>query len=77
VYPRPPRRLPIGERLILQIDGGTHVGAQREQDVRHDADLLLMGYHVIRVGYAQMINDWPGVQDLIMRAVAQRLHLAR
>ncbi|WP_396641448.1 endonuclease domain-containing protein [Microbacterium sp.] len=66
----------IGDRLVLQIDGGHHVGAQREEDIAHDAALRLLGYHVIRVGYAQVIDRWHEVQDLIMRAVAQRLHLA-
>lgn len=67
----------IGERLVLQIDGGTHVGAQRDEDNRHDAELALLGYHVIRVGYRQVLERWHEVQDLIMRAVAQGLHLAR
>ncbi|MBW9109917.1 DUF559 domain-containing protein [Microbacterium trichothecenolyticum] len=67
----------IGERLVLQIDGGHHVGAQREKDIAHDALLTLMGYHVIRVGYHRVIHRWEEVQDLIMRAVAQGLHLAR
>lgn len=67
----------IGERLVVQIDGGTHVGAQREQDIAHDAQLRLMGYHVIRVGFGQVIHRWHEVQDLIMRAVGQGLHLAR
>ncbi|WP_193596257.1 endonuclease domain-containing protein [Microbacterium sp. YJN-G] len=66
----------IGARLVLQIDGRHHVGAQRSEDIRHDAELKLLGYHVIRVSYAQMMFDWPLVQDLIMRAVAQGLHLA-
>ena len=66
----------LGERLVLQIDGGTHVGAQRTSDIRHDAKLMMMGYHVIRVSYEQVIHDWPAVQDLIMRAVAQGKHLA-
>jgi very-short-patch-repair endonuclease len=66
----------IGDRLVLQIDGGHHVGAQREEDIAHDAALRLLGYHVIRVGYAQVVDRWHEVQDLIMRAVAQRLHLA-
>ena len=35
-----------------------------------------MGYHVIRVGFSQVIDDWPAVQDVIMRAVAQGLHRA-
>lgn len=64
----------IGDRLVLQVDGGHHVGAQRERDIAHDAQLLLRGYHVIRVGYAQVVHDWPAVQDVIMRAVAQGLH---
>lgn len=65
----------IGDRLVVQIDGGTHVGAQRSADIRHDAELMLMGFHVIRVGYHQIIDEWPVVQDQIMRAVAQGLHL--
>ncbi len=67
----------IGDRLILQVDGATHTGAQRDEDIRHDAELMLLGYHVIRVGYRQVIDQWHVVQDLIMRAVAQGLHLAR
>ncbi|MFT4210768.1 MAG: type IV toxin-antitoxin system AbiEi family antitoxin domain-containing protein [Microbacterium sp.] len=67
----------IGKRLVLQIDGGHHVGAQRASDIAHDATLALHGYHTIRVTYAQVIDDWPFVQDLIMRAIAQGLHLAR
>lgn len=66
----------IGKRLVLQIDGGHHVGVQRATDIRHDAELRLLGYTVIRVGYHQVVDDWPGVQDLIMRAIAQGLHLA-
>ena len=64
----------IGQRLALQIDGGHHVGAQRTSDIAHDAQLMLLGYHVIRVGFEQVVNDWPSVQDLVMRAVAQGLH---
>lgn len=66
----------IGERLVVQVDGGHHVGAQRAEDVAHDAALMLLGYHVIRVTYAQVIDGWPDVQDRIMRAIAQGLHRA-
>lgn len=66
----------IGERLALQIDGGHHVGQQRTSDIEHDAELTLMGYHVIRVGYVQVIEDWPAVQERIQLAIAQGLHLA-
>ena len=66
----------IGERLVVQIDGRHHVGAQRTSDIHHDAELLLLGYHVIRVGYEQVVHRWPEVQEVIMHAVAQGLHRA-
>ncbi|WP_448656328.1 endonuclease domain-containing protein [Microbacterium lacticum] len=66
----------IGERLVVQADGGHHVGAQRAEDLAHDAELMLRGYHVLRFTYAQIVGDWPAVQSAIMRALAQRLHLA-
>jgi len=67
----------IGERLVLQIDGGHHVDAQRTEDNRHDAQLMLMGYHVIRVSYYQIVHRWHEVQDMIATAVAQGLHKIR
>lgn len=67
----------IGERLVVQIDGGHHVGLQRAEDVAHDGALTLLGYHVIRVTYVQVIDRWPEVQELIMRAIAHGLHRAR
>lgn len=66
----------IGERLAVQIDGGHHVGAQRTEDIRHDSKLMLLGFHVIRLGYEQVVHRWPEVQEQIMRAVAQGLHRA-
>lgn len=66
----------IGERLVFQIDGGHHVGRQRSSDNAHDAELMLRGYHVIRVGFDEVVNDWPTVQSRLMRAIAQGLHRA-
>lgn len=66
----------IGDRLIVQIDGSHHIGEQRDSDIRHDAELKLRGYHVIRISYEQLFNQWPEVQAIIMAAVAQRLHVA-
>ncbi|TDN91965.1 very-short-patch-repair endonuclease [Microbacterium sp. BK668] len=66
----------IGDRLVLQVDGGHHVGAQRRSDIAHDARLTLLGYHVIRVDLAQVVSAWPEVHDLIVRAIAQGLHRA-
>ena len=59
---------------MLQVDGGHHVGLQRAEDVAHDAALTLLGYHVIRVTYVQVVERWHEVQDLVQRAVAQGLH---
>jgi very-short-patch-repair endonuclease len=67
----------IGDRLVLQVDGGHHVGRQRDQDIRHDAELMLRGYHVIRVGYVQVTERWHEVQAMVAAAVAQGLQLAR
>lgn len=67
----------IGERLVIQIDGGHHVDAQRASDNEHDAELRLAGYHPIRVTYWQLMHDWPRVQELILHAIAQGLHLAK
>jgi very-short-patch-repair endonuclease len=66
----------IGERLVLQIDGGHHVGHQRASDVAHDAQLMLLGYHVIRVTYTQVMDGWATVLDSILRAIGQGLHRA-
>ena len=57
--------------LVLQIDGGHHVGAQRSSDIRHDAELLLQGYQVIRCSYEQVVHRWPEVQGLVQRALAR------
>lgn len=64
----------IDERLVLQVDGGHHVGVQRREDIAHDARLTLLGYHVIRIDYMQVVHAWHQVHDVIVRAVAQGLH---
>lgn len=64
----------LGQHLILQIDGGHHVGRQRTEDIRHDAELALRNYTIIRVSYEQIMDRWPEVQALIMQAIAQGLH---
>lgn len=66
----------IGERLVVQIDGATHTGAQRTSDIEHDAQLMLRGYHVVRFSYEQIMDRWPDVQAVIMEAIAQGRHLS-
>ncbi|QZY53490.1 endonuclease domain-containing protein [Leucobacter tenebrionis] len=67
----------IGDRLVIQIDGRDHVGRQRTSDNEHDAELRLRGYHVIRVGYEQIVYRWHEVETMILEAIARGLHLAR
>lgn len=66
----------IAERLVIQLDGATHTGAQRTSDIEHDALLTLHGFHVLRFSYEQVMHRWEQVQALITEAVAQGLHLA-
>lgn len=66
----------IGERLVIQLDGATHTGAQRTRDIEHDAQLMLRGYHVLRFSYEQVMERWPEVQAVVMEAVAQGRHRA-
>ncbi|QIK62170.1 DUF559 domain-containing protein [Leucobacter viscericola] len=67
----------IGQRLVLQIDGATHTGAQRTEDIKHDAELKLRGYEVIRVSYEQVMFRWEEVERQILGAIARGKHLAR
>lgn len=64
----------IGDRLVLQIDGATHTGAQRTSDIAHDANLMTLGYRVIRVGYEQVMHRWPDVFEMLLEAISQGLH---
>ncbi|MBN9612311.1 MAG: DUF559 domain-containing protein [Actinobacteria bacterium] len=57
--------------LVLQIDGSTHTGAQRESDNLHDSLLAANGFRPIRRGYWQIVDAWPEVQGTIMLAVSQ------
>lgn len=66
----------IGDRLVIQVDGGHHVDQQRTSDNKHDARLRLAGYHPIRITYWQLMHEWHVVQDLILGAIARGLHLA-
>lgn len=66
----------LGERLVIQLDGATHTGAQRDADITHDAALMLRGYHVLRFSYTHVMHRWHDVQSVVMHAVAQGKHRA-
>lgn len=66
----------IGARLVVQIDGKHHEGAQRQSDRAHDTALAKRGYRVIRVGYAEVVYAWHTVEAQILDAIARRQHEA-
>ncbi|PZU38424.1 MAG: DNA/RNA helicase [Microbacterium sp.] len=73
-----PVDLLIGRSLVVQLDGlAFHQAADRRRDNAHDRALRLAGYTVLRYDYVEIHEEWPRVEAEIMRAMAQRLHLAR
>ncbi|WP_075201298.1 endonuclease domain-containing protein [Leucobacter japonicus] len=61
----------IERNVVLEVDGATHTGRQRDRDNVSDVRHTLAGYVVIRVSYRQIFEDWPEVQRLIMAACSQ------
>jgi very-short-patch-repair endonuclease len=73
-----PVDLLIGRTLVVQLDGlAFHQAADRRRDNAHDRRLRLAGYTVLRYDYVEIHEEWPRVEAEILRAMAQRLHLAR
>lgn len=67
----------LGDRLVVQIDGGTHTGRQRDEDNAHDAALMMLGYHVIRISYWQLMHQWADVFEMLLAAISTGKHLIR
>ncbi|WP_167132257.1 endonuclease domain-containing protein [Paramicrobacterium chengjingii] len=66
----------VGDRLVLQFDGAEHLSREQKQiDARHDAELQLLGYTVLRFTYWDVVDLWHEVEAQILRAIAQGLHL--
>lgn len=66
----------IGQRLIVQIDGSTHTGPQRDRDNAHDVSANMDGYTVLRFGYLQVMRHWEEAESVILGAIARGRHLA-
>lgn len=66
----------VGDRLIIELDGGTHGDALGvAQDRRRDAVSTAAGYRTERYGYQQVIYEWPQVLAAIMSIVRRGEHL--
>jgi very-short-patch-repair endonuclease len=67
----------IGDRLVLEVDGEAwHSGPLAySEDRRRDLELMRRGFIVMRVSYAQVMNQWVVIEEVIRSLVARREHL--
>lgn len=65
----------IGSRLVVQLDGfAHHQAADRRRDLRHDAELALRGFTVLRFDYYQVLFEPDSVIRAVATAIAQGRH---
>ena len=64
----------LGDRLILEVDGGTATRApsQRHKDLVRDAVAAAHGFDTLRFDYALVVHDWPLVEAAILAKVGAR-----
>lgn len=63
-----------GTKLIIEVDGESFHGLdQIETDRRRDAELVALGFSVIRLGYTRIMQDWPDCLRVI-RSSLTRFH---
>ncbi|MDP3209614.1 MAG: DUF559 domain-containing protein [Rhodoglobus sp.] len=69
--------LVVGERLVVEADGRTwHEGATSfHADRTRDLALLRLGYVVIRISYAHVMNEWMLVELAVRALIERREHL--
>ncbi|WP_307363064.1 type IV toxin-antitoxin system AbiEi family antitoxin domain-containing protein [Microbacterium murale] len=63
----------VGGRLIIEADGKeNHDGpSMRHKDLTRDAAASALGYETLHFDYAQVIYDWPTVQQAILGALTR------
>jgi very-short-patch-repair endonuclease len=66
----------IGDRLVLEMDSVEwHTApAAFEKDRRRDLDLAVLGYLVVRVTYARVIDEWAGFEADLLTLIRRREH---
>jgi very-short-patch-repair endonuclease len=62
----------VGTRIIIEVDSWKHHGDREafERDRRRDAELVALGFTVIRLTYQQLMTDWPWCERMILAALA-------
>lgn len=69
----------IGDRLIVECDGGEHHAgwAAQSADRARDRDLVLAGFVVVRLTDAQVVHGWEAVEADLMAFVRSDRHRRR
>ena len=62
----------VADRVAIECDSGAHHGqpGQRLRDLRRDAQLTALGFHVLRFDYAQVLDDLDTVLAAVHTTVA-------
>lgn len=56
--------------LIVEVDGGSHVG-RGAADARRDRKLARLGYRVVRLEAAVVLNSLPSAIEVVRRAIGR------
>ena len=69
----------VGDRLVIEVDGRAHHAdpAAFERDRRRDLYLKAFGYEVLRLSYAQVMDDWSSVAAALARILDRGDHRFR
>lgn len=67
----------LGRCLVIEVDSKAwHLDPEAyERDRERDRQLAALGYHVIRLTYRQVMEDWPSVEADILAIVGRGDHL--
>lgn len=69
----------VGDRLVIELDGRSWHDrpGDFENDRRRDRALVAAGYLVLRASYAQVMTEWPAIEQQVLTIVRRRDHLWR
>lgn len=65
----------VGTKIVIEIDGYEYHSdpAAFERDRRRDAQLVALGYTVIRLSFRQVFEQWAWCESVILAAIARHV----
>lgn len=68
----------VGQRLVIECDGGEHDASWQAQgaDRARDRELIAAGSLVVRPAYDQIVHDWPAAERDLLALVRRGAHRA-